>query len=192
MKKPVSGNNPQYSANAQMLQRISLHQGDILHQKVDAIVTTIPRTLRIEGKLNTDLMEWTGDQLDEYILENVYRPSPGESFIVPGFNLPADHVILSIVPDWRTEFDRSDRDMLHAYRGAMEAAVAQGYKSVAFPALITGRKNFPLPRAARLAVQGVLERLQNPVSDVRIVCYNPAARAPYEKRLSDMGWWPHK
>ncbi len=175
-------------ANPHLIQRIKLASGDILQQKVDAIVTTIPKTLEIEGKLNSDLMAYTGDQLDEFILENIYKPRAGDTFIVPGFNLPADWVIFSVVPNWRTEFDRTDRDLLKAYRGAMEAAVSQGFHSVAFPALITGRKGFPLARAARLAIQGIMERIDASIIDVRIVCFNPDAREPYARRLESLGW----
>lgn len=172
------------------IQRIRLMCGDILEQKVDAIVTTIPKTLEIRGKLNTDLMAWTGDQLDEYLLENVYRPHPGDVFLAPGFNLPADQVIFSVVPDWRTEFDRADRDLLRAYRGAMELAIKEGCSSVAFPALITGRRNFPIGRAARLAIQGIMERIDDPMKEVRIVCYNPEAQIYYAQRMTRMGWKP--
>lgn len=169
--------------NSNLISRVKLVRGDIIQQKVDAIVTTIPRTLEISGKLNTDLMEYTGDQLDEYILENILKPKPGDTFIVPGFNLLADHVVFSVVPNWRTEFDRTDRDLLKAYRGAMELVVERGFKTVAFPALITGRKGFPLARASRLAVQGIMERMDRSVSEVRIVCFNPEVEKYYLKRL---------
>lgn len=171
-----------------LIQRIKLVPGDILQQKVDAIVTTIPKTLEIKGKLNNDLMEYTGNQLDEYILENIYKPKPGDSFTVPGFNLPADWVIFTVVPNWRTEFDRSDRDLLKAYRGTMEIAVTQKYETVAFPALITGQKGFPLARAARLAIQGIMERIDNSIKEVRITCFNPQIEKQYRNRLERMGW----
>jgi O-acetyl-ADP-ribose deacetylase (regulator of RNase III) len=177
-----------FSSKRHLLQRIKLVQGDILQQKVDAIVTTIPKTLELSGKLNQDMMEYTGNQLDEYILDNIYKPSPGDVFVVPGFNLPADWVIFSIVPNWRTEFDRTDRDLLRAYRGAMEEAVRQGFHRIAFPALVTGRKGFPITRAARLAVQGIMERINEAVVEVRIVCFNPDAEQPYRQRLEKYGW----
>ncbi len=182
---PLHSDNP---IRPYYLQRIKLLRGDILEQNVDAIVTTIPKSLEIKGKLNQDLMDWTDSQLDEYILENIYKPHPGDSFVVPGYNLPADHVIFSVVPGWRTEFDRTDRDLLRAYRGAMELAVKNGYHSVAFPALITGDKSFPVARAARLAIQGIAERLDDPIREVRIMCFNPDATKCYRERLEKLGW----
>jgi O-acetyl-ADP-ribose deacetylase (regulator of RNase III) len=171
-----------------MIRRIKLVPGDILHQKVDAIVTTIPKTLEVQGKLNKDLMEYTGDQLDEYILENVFKPHPGDIFVAPGFNLQADWVIFSVVPNWRTEFDRADRDLIKVYRNATEAAVKKGFTSMAFPALITGQKGFPKARAARLAIQGIMERIDNPLTELRIICFNNDIDQFYRRKLIELGW----
>lgn len=179
----MSRNSSTLVPNAHLLGRIKLIDGDILQQKVDAIVTTVPNTLEIRGKLNTEMMEMAGSRLDEYMLENVYKPRIGEVFIAPGFNLAAGYVIFVVVPNWRTEFDKTDRDLLGVYRRSMETVVSEGFANVAFPALVTGRKSFPLQRASRLALQGIMEKIDSNVQEVRIVCYNKEAGEYYSQRL---------
>jgi O-acetyl-ADP-ribose deacetylase (regulator of RNase III) len=41
---------------------------------------------------------------------------------------------------------------------------------IAFPALGTGRKKYPLRRAARLAINGIMDRMTTHFEEVRIVC----------------------
>ncbi len=179
---------PSKPSNAHLVQRIKLIRGDIVKQDVDAIVTTIPKTLEIEGKLNSDILNTAGPALDEYILEKVYKPKVGEIFSTPGFGLAAQNVIFSVTAAWRTEFDRTDRDLLHVYRESTKQALKMGLHSVAFPSLITGRKGFPIIRAARLALQGIMDQMSEQLIDVRIVCYNAEAEVHYRDRLERMGW----
>lgn len=177
---------PPQHANTHLIERLRLVQGDIVAQNVDAIVTTIPKTLRLSGKLNSDIMEAAGRELDDYVLEHIYRPRPGDVFIVPGFGLRARHLIFAVTPDWRTDFDRQDRDVLQCYRAATRAAAEAGFKTIAFPALITGAPSFPMARAARLAVQGILDRIDGRLEEIRIVCFNADAERHYRDRLDKL------
>lgn len=174
---------PHRHANAHLIGKIRVVPGDIVAQNVDAIVTTIPKTLRLSSKLNKDIMAAAGQSLDDYVLEHIYKPRPGDAFVVPGFALPARHVIFVVTPDWRTEFDRQDRDVLQCYRSATQAASAMGLRVVAFPALITGAPTFPIGRAARLAVQGIMDRIDPSFQEIRIVCYNAEAQRHYRERI---------
>ncbi len=165
------------------LNRIQIVQGDITAQEVDAIVTLIPQSLEYRGKLNASLRDAAGAELDLYVEENVYRPRAGDVYVLPGFNLPARHLIFAIAPVWRTDFDREDRQLLNAVRKAMEQARALSLKTVAFPPIGSGRHGFPKPRAARLIMQGISDRMDKHFDEVRIVCRTSKTKVLFADRL---------
>lgn len=159
-------------------------KGDITQQAdVEAIVSTISGDLKVDGSLNRAVIAAAGEKLDEFILEHIYKPRPGDSFAVPGFSLPVPHIIYIITPPWRTGFDREDRDLLRCYRHAMQLAQRMGLKKVAFPALGTGQNKFPVKRAARLALQGIRDRLSTDFQEIRIVCSKDEAYEAFRERL---------
>lgn len=163
-------------------------EGDIIAQDVDAIVTLIPQTLEYRGEINEALLKAAGTQLDDFVLENVISPRIGDVYSIPGFNLPCRHIIFCIVPVWRTDFDRQDRLLRNACRRAMERVGNMGLRSVAFPPLASGRNGFPKPRAARLIVKGIADRLGPDMQEVRIVCRQTSTIKVFKERLITMGW----
>jgi O-acetyl-ADP-ribose deacetylase (regulator of RNase III) len=170
------------------LSNIKLVRGDITHQDVDAVVTLMPQDLEYRGELNAALLRGAGEQLDRFLLDNIVKPRPGDIYAVPGFNLPCRHVFFCIVPRWRTDFDREDRELLNACRKAMEMARAMSLSSIAFPPLGSGAHGFPKKRAARLIVQGIVDRLNDDLQDVRIVCQTAETLGLFRERLWPMGW----
>lgn len=145
--------------------------GDLTAQTdVDAVVTAMPSDFDFSGSMNRALIEKAGEKLDEFILENIYKPRIGDAFAVPGFALPVRHLIFVVVPPWRSGFERENRDLLRCYRHALGLAQEMGLKKIAFPALGTGRHGYPVKRAARLALQGIRERIGDDIEEVRIVC----------------------
>lgn len=154
-----------------LIRRIKLIKGDItLQDDVDAIVSTIGTDIDVGGSLNRAVIAAAGEKLDDFILEHVYKPRTGDVFAVPGFNLPVKNVIFVVTPPWRSGFEREDRDLLRCYRHAMQLAERMDLRRIAFPLLGTGKDKFPLQRAARLAVQGIKERLNKHFDEIRIVC----------------------
>src|SRR5262245_27765312 len=91
------------------LNRITLVEGDITRQKVDAIVTFLPLSLEYRGEINAGILVGAGEQLDKFILENIYKPKVGDVYTVPGFNLPCEHIFFCIVPIKRLDMDRPDK-----------------------------------------------------------------------------------
>jgi O-acetyl-ADP-ribose deacetylase (regulator of RNase III) len=154
-----------------MIDRITLVKGDITKvNDVDAIVSAIPVTLKLQSSLNTALIAAAGPELDDAILEHVFKPVQGDVFVLPGLNLPVKHLLLAIMPPWRDgSFDKQDRDLIVCYRHPVEAARRMGFKKIAFPAIATGKRHgYPLERAARLALSGIAERMGAPLEEVRM------------------------
>jgi O-acetyl-ADP-ribose deacetylase (regulator of RNase III) len=172
-----------------MIDRITLVKGDITKMDdVDAIVSAIPVTLKLQSSLNEALIRAAGPELDDAILEHVFRPKQGDVFVLPGLRLPVKHLMLAIMPPWRDgSFDKQDRDLIVCYRHPVEAARRMKFKKIAFPAIATGRRHgYPLDRAARLALTGILERLGDPLEEVRIVCNRDDVYDAFVTRLAKM------
>lgn len=171
------------------IDRIKVVHGNIIEQDVDAIVTLVPQTLEYRGEINRSILKACGEQLDRFVLENVDDdPVLGDIYAVPGFILPCRHIFFCVVPPWKADFERDDRYLLNPVRKSLELARNMGLNTVAFPPLGSGKNSFPKPRAARLLVQGILDRLDQNIDEVRIVCLKEATMAPYRERLKMEGW----
>ena len=172
-------------SNAHLIKKIRLIHGDIAEQSdVDAIVTAIPVHMDLTGSANSRIIQVAGKRLEEYMAAHIYQPRAGDVITVPGFDLKVKYVILAITPKWKDANDYEDRHILRAYRAAMEEAERLIISSVAFPAIGTGKRHgFPPKRAARLAVNGICERMADCIKEVRIVCNNPDVQEAFKERL---------
>lgn len=148
--------------------------GDLTEQvDVDAIVGAITPGMRVDGSLNQALIHAAGAQLDDFILENIFKPRPGDVFMVPSFNLKVRHLIFTVTPEWEDAIQQEDRDLTRCYRGVMQLAQKYNIRTIAFPALATGQGKFPPQRAGRIAIGAILQRMTPDFDDVRIVCNKP-------------------
>lgn len=162
---------PHPRSNRHLINRIRLIEGDLTTQDdVDAVVTTIPHSLQAKGSLNQALFAAAGEQMDQFLLEHAYKPRPGQVYAVPSFNMAVPYILFAVTPEWRVGDILEERDLLHCYRGAIETAQEMGLKKIAFAALGTGPKHYPIKRAARLGIQGILDRMDESIEEVRIVC----------------------
>ncbi len=171
-----------------LLKRVTLVQGDITQQKVDAIVALVPQSLEYRGEINKAILAAAGEKLDEFVLEHIYKPRPGDVYAVPGFNMPCEHILYSITPNWRADFEREDRHLLTCCRKALVMARSMSLSSVAIPPLASGRHGFPNARAARLIVQAIEDRLDENFEEIRIVCPDAESVETFRQRLQSVGW----
>lgn len=170
------------------LERINLIQGDICAQDTDAICLVMPQNMNFSGSLNNSVAAACGVDLNAFILENIYKPRTGEVYALPAFNLPCKHIFLGIMPRYRTEFDMKDSDLAQVVRKMMELARCMLLTSIAFPPLASGRGMLAKPKAARLIVQGITDRMEETVEDVRIVCPTPNVTEAFDRKLRVVGW----
>jgi O-acetyl-ADP-ribose deacetylase (regulator of RNase III) len=170
------------------LDRVKLVQGDITAQDADAIVTMIPHTLEYHGEINMALLKAAGTQLDHFLLENIYKARAGDVYAVPGFNMACGHIFFCVVPYWKDDFDRHDKYLVNSARKAMETARAMNLRTLAFPPLASGKHGYPKPRAARLMMQGIADRLDETVEEIRIVCRSETTLEIFRERLIQLGW----
>jgi O-acetyl-ADP-ribose deacetylase (regulator of RNase III) len=182
-KKPIS--NPSTAARP----IFRLGRGDITRQhNIDAIVTIIPSDLSMEGGLNSAILAAAGHDLDDFILDNIYKPQKGDAFVLPGFGLPCPHLIVCIMPSRLDTVGGDEVHLLRAYRHSLMAAQRMGLKRIAYPALGTGHRQYPAARAARLAIQGIEDRLKGGVAEIRFVCDRDETLKAFAKRLKEGGY----
>lgn len=181
--------DPYPRSNRHLISRIRLIEGDLTAQQdVDAIVGSVPVTLDTSRSLNRAIADAAGPKLDEFILEHLYRPRAGDVFPVPSFNLGVPHILYVVTPEWRAGIEHEDRDLVRCYRGAMQMARHMNLKKIAFPALGTGAHKYPVKRAARLGIQGIMDRLDDSFEEIRIVCNRAETYGAFHDWLVHYGW----
>jgi O-acetyl-ADP-ribose deacetylase (regulator of RNase III) len=164
---------------------LSLVQGDITTQSVDAIVNAANNSLLGGGGVDGAIHRAGGPA----ILEECSRIGgcdTGDAVITTAGNMPAKHVIHTVGPVWRGGGEGEDGLLAGAYRRSLEVAAENGLETVAFPSISTGAYRFPLERAAGIALGTVIEFLRgaSSVREVMFVLFNEKILDAYEEALS--------
>jgi O-acetyl-ADP-ribose deacetylase (regulator of RNase III) len=112
----------------------------------------------------------------------------GSAVITAAGKLKARFVIHAVGPVWKGG-QKGEADLLAgAYRRALELAVENGCRSIAFPALSTGAYGYPMDLAARVALQTAIDFLRqhgNP-QRVRFVLYDGGAYGAFAAALEHL------
>jgi O-acetyl-ADP-ribose deacetylase (regulator of RNase III) len=166
--------------------RISIEQGDITAQAVDAIVNAANSSLLGGGGVDGAIHRAAGPRLLEAC--RLLRGCPtGEARITPGFDLLARHVIHAVGPVWAGGDQGEDALLASAYRSSLALAREAEALSVAFPAISTGAFGFPLERATRIAIGEVAAALEAGPLPARVVfvCFDAATAEVYARVLAE-------
>ncbi len=167
--------------------RVRVVEGDITGESVDAIVNAANGALKRGGGVDGAIHRAAGPEL-QAALDRFGGCPTGECRVTPGFGLKARAIIHCVGPVWRGGGSNENTLLASCYRNALAAAVAGGWRSLAFPAISTGIYGFPPERAAEIAVATVRETLESPgaaaiIAEVRFVCFDAATAALYRSRL---------
>lgn len=132
--------------------RLRVEEGDITRLAVDAIVNAANRALSGGGGVDGAIHRAAGRELLEACRPLAPCPT-GEARLTPGFRLPARFVIHAVGPVWEGGDKREDELLASAYRASLTLALANGCRTVAFPAISCGVYRFPIEEAAEIAVE---------------------------------------
>lgn len=145
----------------------------------------VDMTLDTGQGVNPAIIAAAGAAFDEAILEHIYRPRAGDVYVLPGYDLPVAHVLVAVTPEWRGGAVE-DRDLVRCYRGLMDMAWRMGLETMAVPVVGTEKRQFSVPRAARLMLQGIRERMPGGLKELHIVCESRAVYDAVAARLESL------
>lgn len=164
-----------------MTTKIKIVQGDITHQNVDAIVNAANERLLGGGGVDGAIHRAAGsDLLAE--CRTLGGCKTGDAKVTKGYRLPAKWIIHTVGPIWRGGENGEDDLLASSYRRSLEVAAQVGVRTVAFPSISTGAYNFPLDRAASIAIKTIRDFIDvtDTINDVHIVCFDARTFAAYQ------------
>lgn len=167
------------------IKRLSLAvvQGDITKQLTDAIVNSANPTLLGGGGVDGDIHQAGGPAILEEckrIVSKEGRLPTGKAVITTGGKLPAKHVIHTVGPIWYGG-DRGEAELLvSAYKASLKLAEDNKLVSLSFPSISTGAFGYPVPEAARIAVEAVASFLRDKAVFLKRVVFVLFDRRTYD------------
>jgi len=148
--------------------RLELTQGDIAQQSTEAIVNPAPPAGAEHGAVFDVIQRAGGPQIQEEYRRIGGCPM-GQVVITSGGNLPARHVIHVVGPDYNDGASNEAEMLAAVYRNCLQVAVENKLKSIAFPSISTGVRDYPVEKAAPVALGAVLDFLKNETHDLELV-----------------------
>jgi O-acetyl-ADP-ribose deacetylase (regulator of RNase III) len=167
--------------------RIEVVQGDITRISVDCIVNAANTSLLGGGGVDGAIHRRAGPGLLEEC-RRLHGCKTGAAKITGGYNLPAKWVLHTVGPVWRGGKNNEDELLARCYRSCFALAEAQGARTLAFPAISTGRYAFPVARATRIALTETAHFLEgNPTLEkVICVCFEEEVYRAYLEIVSEV------
>lgn len=153
--------------------RLSIIQGDITEQAVDAIVNAANNSLLGGGGVDGAIHRAAGPKLlDE--CRKLGGCKTGDAKITKGYNLPAQYVIHTVGPVWQGGTQKEDELLASCYRSCFSLVRKYNIKTLAFPSISTGVYRFPIERASRIALKEIHHELtvNTALDQVTIVCFD--------------------
>jgi O-acetyl-ADP-ribose deacetylase len=152
-------------------QRLQLVQGDLTHERVDAIVNPANRSLQHGGGVAALIFRKGGSQIqtesDAWVREHGPVDHAEPAYTGAGA-LPYRYVIHAVGPVWGEGGE--DAKLAAAVAGSLRTVERLGLASLSLPAISTGIFGFPKDRAARVILSAIHEYYgENPDSGVRLV-----------------------
>jgi O-acetyl-ADP-ribose deacetylase (regulator of RNase III) len=166
------------------MNRIEIIQGDITRQKTDAIVNAANESLLGGGGVDGAIHRAAGPELLEEC-RALNGCQTGQCKLTQGYRLGAKWVIHTVGPVWRGGGRGEDELLASCYRNCLEAAVRNGIKTIAFPAISTGAYGFPVQRAAKIALSevGAFLRKNSAIERAIMVCFDVQTLEAYQSEM---------
>ncbi len=162
--------------------QISLVQGDIITQQVDAVINAANTAMRGGGGVDGAIHRAGGPAiLEDCIARFPHGLSTGDAGWTTGGELPARWVIHVVGPNYAR--GQTDRALLTScYSRALHVADELEARTLAFPLVSAGIYGWPLDDAAAAAVE-TLRTTKTLVEEARLVAFGQPAYDALQRAL---------
>ena len=168
---------------------LTIVEGSITTLEVDAIVNAANSALLGGGGVDGAIHRAAGSELvAECRMLGGCRT--GEAKITRGYRLPARHVIHTVGPVWRGGGHGEGDLLARCYSNCLAVAAGAGLRTIAFPAISTGRYSFPIDRAAQIAVAtviGAIDAEPKAFDRIAFACFDRANATALCNALAEAG-----
>jgi O-acetyl-ADP-ribose deacetylase (regulator of RNase III) len=167
------------------MHRISVRIVDITTLAVDAIVNAANETLLGGGGVDGAIHRAAGPDLVAEC-RTLGGCLTGQAKITRGYRLPARHVIHTVGPVWRDGSHDEPALLASCYRQSLSLAVANDVRSIAFPAISCGVYGYPVPDAARIAIDTTASFLakDQTLTEVIFACFGQDVLRAFQNALA--------
>lgn len=168
--------------------KLTVIRGNIVNQKVDAIVNAANTSLMGGDGVDGAIHRAAGAELLSYC-RKMGGCKTGEAVITPGFKLDAKYIIHTVGPVWNNGLCDEERMLCKCYLNSLNLAVENNCRTVAFPSISTGAYRFPLARGAEIAVETILKFLESEtcVEEVYMVCFDYNTKVAFDNAMKKFG-----
>ncbi len=179
--------------------RLELIHGNIIEAEVDAIVTTANPLLTKGSGVDEAIWDAGGKEIEseaqEIINHKGFRPE-GEVVITTGGKLSVGHIIHAVGPIYVGKGSPKADVLTSCYKSSLCLAAENGIRSIAFPAISTGKNfRYPIEQATPIALKAVKEFVEHAHQNndmvperIQFVLFDEEDYNCYVKEFSKLGF----
>ena len=158
-------------------------RNDIIKMRVDAIVNAANSSLAAGGGVCGAIFQAAGYEQLDAACRSIGRCAVGQAVITAGFSLSAKYVIHAVGPIWQGGTQNEAALLESCYTSALQLAVENHCRSIAFPLISAGIFGYPKEEALQIAVSTISSFVLNHEIQVYLVVRNRSAVVLSEKLL---------
>jgi O-acetyl-ADP-ribose deacetylase len=170
------------------MHRIVIREADITTLAVDAIVNAANESLPGGGGggggVDGAIHRAAGPELLAEC-RTLRGCRTGQAKITFGYRLQARHVIHTVGPVWHGGTRNEPALLVSCYRESLALAAANNVRTIAFPAISCGVYGYPIPDAARIAIDTTAAFLEfdRTLTEIIFACFGQEVPRSLQKAL---------